>query len=1024
MKSDTEKAKRIRTNVTQLNQQASAKAETLKTLEDNINHVEHETNKLNDIFREINLTGDQIQQIINKRDFYQSTLNSLKDHISNRPESTEELKRLLKLHQSSENNSQREKSVLLNEKDQLQKKLKKANEELIQKHSIMGRLEAASEEYDRQINIRKELIQSINDLYNYNLPLQDGDKSLTVLKKSIKLKSLQYEKRKKEAMTKQNILSDELQLLKSRLLSIGESKKHLISRIEQEKIQINVLEEKIKNYQVSNNEIDDLKDKIEEYKQKYNQLNSNLTNPNIIQKERELRELDDKVYDLNEELSTLSKQGDIRAKLSLIREEKESKETILNRFYLGCIDDVEKLIGSKPNIDQLEKNLYEYKREKENQLRELIERRNKTQRELSNIDGKLNMVKQNLIQKQKEANKYESMCQQVCGDKNVPDEIQQTEVKMQEIKGRISNVSAVDSIYGKFLVGTTEHKCCPLCCRGFNDDNELQVFANGLDQKKKGFPVVKLQMEATLTKLNTRLDKLKTVHGAWIKLEQLRKDISSIQVTVDTLNHEREKAAELAEIASIKQRDVDNCKIKADNLFTIAGNISRIHKEILTASDEISVIETELRFSGSTRTITDCQKDLEQISDQSKIVRRDIKRIQTDIENVRRQANLIDTTIREHEKKLSGLEHKLDFKVGLNFQLEELNEQLIEHINECKSIEMDVEPLTQKVSEATRKYEEELKSFKLIEETCNKEENEMSRYSDRLEECNNSISRNELSSNSNRANQVKKELEDLQSFTKSITEQVCNLENRISIIEKEETDRRGIERDLQDHIRYRQTEIELKLCDEELSELEERQGEIDIRKLKKELEKLQSEEASFIDKRGSVRGELSQMKDQIKRYENELVTHYSDVDTRYANLFIETKTLEIAIADLTDFNKTWGKAVMQMHSLMMTELNKIIKDLWFKTYKGGDIDYIAIKADSEQTAKNRSFNYRVVMYQNENELDMRGRCSAGQKVLASIIIRLALAETFCVKCGFFTLDEPTTNLDKENVKSLAANLRL
>lgn len=63
------------------------------------------------------------------------------------------------------------------------------------------------------------------------------------------------------------------------------------------------------------------------------------------------------------------------------------------------------------------------------------------------------------------------------------------------------------------------------------------------------------------------------------------------------------------------------------------------------------------------------------------------------------------------------------------------------------------------------------------------------------------------------------------------------------------------------------------------------------------------------------------------------------------------------------------------------------------------------------------------MYQNDNELDMRGRCSAGQKVLASIIIRLALAETFCVSCGFFTLDEPTTNLDLQNVQSLAENLR-
>lgn len=55
-------------------------------------------------------------------------------------------------------------------------------------------------------------------------------------------------------------------------------------------------------------------------------------------------------------------------------------------------------------------------------------------------------------------------------------------------------------------------------------------------------------------------------------------------------------------------------------------------------------------------------------------------------------------------------------------------------------------------------------------------------------------------------------------------------------------------------------------------------------------------------------------------------------------------------------------------------------------------------------------------------LDMRGRCSAGQKVLASIIIRLALAETFCLNCGLLALDEPTTNLDQENIEGLAQAL--
>ena len=65
---------------------------------------------------------------------------------------------------------------------------------------------------------------------------------------------------------------------------------------------------------------------------------------------------------------------------------------------------------------------------------------------------------------------------------------------------------------------------------------------------------------------------------------------------------------------------------------------------------------------------------------------------------------------------------------------------------------------------------------------------------------------------------------------------------------------------------------------------------------------------------------------------------------------------------------------------------------------------------------------QVAMMKGSTELDMRGRCSAGQKVLASIIIRLALAETFCLTSGLLALDEPTTNLDRDNVEGLAQAL--
>lgn len=63
------------------------------------------------------------------------------------------------------------------------------------------------------------------------------------------------------------------------------------------------------------------------------------------------------------------------------------------------------------------------------------------------------------------------------------------------------------------------------------------------------------------------------------------------------------------------------------------------------------------------------------------------------------------------------------------------------------------------------------------------------------------------------------------------------------------------------------------------------------------------------------------------------------------------------------------------------------------------------------------------MRRGSSVIDMRGRCSAGQRVLACVIIRLALSEAFCCDCGILALDEPTTNLDEDNARSLAEALR-
>ena len=133
----------------------------------------------------------------------------------------------------------------------------------------------------------------------------------------------------------------------------------------------------------------------------------------------------------------------------------------------------------------------------------------------------------------------------------------------------------------------------------------------------------------------------------------------------------------------------------------------------------------------------------------------------------------------------------------------------------------------------------------------------------------------------------------------------------------------------------------------------------------------------------------------------------------------------MANRDLDTYAGALHQAILQYHAIKMEEVNQTLDFLWKKTYQGTDIDTVLVRSDAEgrvQANGLRSYQYRVVMVKDDVELDMRGRCSAGQKVLACILIRLALADSFGVHCGFLALDEPTTNLDRENVEALAASL--
>ncbi|KAJ8031571.1 DNA repair protein RAD50 [Holothuria leucospilota] len=215
--------------------------------------------------------------------------------------------------------------------------------------------------------------------------------------------------------------------------------------------------------------------------------------------------------------------------------------------------------------------------------------------------------------------------------------------------------------------------------------------------------------------------------------------------------------------------------------------------------------------------------------------------------------------------------------------------------------------------------------------------------------------------------------------------------------------------------------VEEQLC----QTVEERRKTRDLLASKQTKEQLEGEISDLQMRKSAEDGRLGVLEEVVEQLEDKLnEDRYRNVDENYRACVIDLKTTEIANKDLEKFYNALDSAVIEFHKIKMEEINRIIYEYWTKIYKGNDIDFIEVRSEAplSETSARRSYNYKVVMVSGGIEMDMRGHCSAGQMVLASLIIRLALAETFCLSCGVLALDEPTANLDYENKQGLASAL--
>lgn len=252
------------------------------------------------------------------------------------------------------------------------------------------------------------------------------------------------------------------------------------------------------------------------------------------------------------------------------------------------------------------------------------------------------------------------------------------------------------------------------------------------------------------------------------------------------------------------------------------------------------------------------------------------------------------------------------------------------------------------------------------------------------------------------------------------------IQRSIDQLNKEIADQGAVERNLQDNLDLLKLNEEIAQIDKKLTELDRNVGDIDFDEQTRNKNRLTQKLNRIELDSSQLAGQMSVIGDQINRLQAELNDpRQRNAVQNYRRAYYEMIVMQKMITDLQTYCETLERALTKYHSEKMAKINRLIRELWRNIYKGNDIDSIEIKTEESRSGSNkkRSYTYRVVQSKNDTQNVMRGNCSAGQRVLACLVIRIALAETFSANCGVLALDEPTTNLDRVNIGSLVEELK-
>ncbi|TKA78331.1 hypothetical protein B0A55_03618 [Friedmanniomyces simplex] len=981
------------------------------------------------------IVGDLNGKRIVKRTKEES-VQGLRESLQEMSDTDEELQRMLEQYNERVQHYEADLTAQKESYHEMSREVSEGRGRVSAKERECGSYEAQAEQYDRQITSREKLIKETarsHKIHGFDLELDDGQvvAFMDRITKMAREQNANFERARRETAEELQGEQSKLNILNQEKTTVNGRKDAARQTIATNDRKINSVQSELDRINIDEGAKAALESKLRETEARLNRTRTENEKAGWEQKadeaEAKLRELDNRKETLDAEMVEGTRQASESARLDYVRKELRERENRLQTNTGAYSEKVTSLIGSNWTPATIESEFQRTLEQKAEQVAEAERQRDGTSREKEQLDFQLNTCRRDLKAKQQAMNRAADIIRKNCACE--PDEYTNNLHELEEGRDALrADTESMERLNAYFdscikLAKDPQHPGCRTCGRGISRDSEANKLIENLTKERNKLKSQLGNAPQDLEKCEADLEAVKAVGSdaeAWERLKE--KEIPATEKDEKKLGEKRELLIEQLEQQDGVVNERQAAKRDVDAVSRTVQSIAKLNNEITEFKAQATELSAKQKSAGLSRGLEQIQEELKKINEEARTAKGSLSKINTERERGRSAVNRLELEARDAERKFSTAEYQLKEKRSMESQIDELKGLNAEQRENIRSYDTQLQELGPKLSQAQAKYDDTTRRGADRDRELQAQANKINASLNQLKMANQEIESYISRGGPEQLKRGKREIENLKKEVARLEEEQIEITRQVKKLEEQLRSHSDTRRSISDNQRYRRDLRQLEQVCTEIAELETHNAEEDKAHFEREGSKWQMDRNRLAAEQATLTGSMKSKDEALSIVLADYDTEYKDSARKYKEAHIKVETTKACIEDLGRFGGALDKAIMKYHSVKMEEINRIIGELWRKTYQGTDVDTIRIRSESETQKANKSYNYRVCMVKQEAEMDMRGRCSAGQKVLASIIIRLALAECFGINCGLLALDEPTTNLDRDNIQALARSL--